>query len=117
MKIARTIDDLPVLQEDNVRLVHRTWRSAAEQILVSGLNYERQGAVDLTTLPFSTAADAAMYLRTGMIRADCRYPGDTYVVLDMPNGSHRLHRDVTKAPGVVPKEYVVGIIPTTDSQT
>jgi hypothetical protein len=33
------------------------------------------------------------------------------VVLDMPFDEHRKHERIGQAPGVVPPEYIVGIIP------
>ena len=104
-ELARSIEALPPLKEDYVRMVRLTAPSVAESILAEGLSYGSQGMVTSTVRIWSDATHAE-YTTT-----DPRFTDATAVVLDVPWQEARLHNDATKAPGVVPAKYVVGIIP------
>lgn len=107
--IAVTINELPVLQEGWVRMVHLTNRLPAEIVAAKGLDYARHLIVDSTARCYWRAEDAC-YTHT-----DPRFSGAGMraVVLDVPDAEVRLHqwRDKSKPPpGIVPAKYVVGIL-------
>ena len=108
MAVARTIEDLPVLKERYARLIHLTNSDNAEKIVKTGLDYENQGMVCATARIFSKEnEDRIIYFVD-----DPRFCGSHIraVVLDVSYEEVRMHLDVCKSPGVVPAEYVVGVV-------
>jgi hypothetical protein len=105
-KIARSVDELPELKEGYARLVHFTHESVTDVILESGLDYKRHGMVMSTASPYADEKDVEYSTD------DPRFSGKgtKAVILDVPFAEYRLHNDVTKAPGLVPAEYVVGVV-------
>jgi hypothetical protein len=106
-KIAHTKESLPSLKEGHIRLVHLTRAEAAESILKTGLSYRGHGMLQ------STARGWGDEKMVEFSSKDPRFSGEgmVAVVLDMPFDEHRKHERIGQAPGVVPPEYVVGIIP------
>jgi hypothetical protein len=102
--IARNIESLPSLQEGYLRLLHGTDPQTAEQIAIHGLDYSEQGMIDATTRSYSLESGVDYYTD------DPRFSWGKTVVIDMPADEYRLHRDVTKSPGKIPAEYIIGII-------
>lgn len=104
-KIASSIEELPPLREDYIRLLHFTRPEAAEEILTSGLNYlgditsTARGWDDESEVDYNVSSDPRF-----------SYEGVKLVVIDMPIDEHRLHTRVTTATGNIPGKYVVGII-------
>lgn len=105
-KLASSLEELPELKKDYVRVVHITTPDNALKIVKSGLNYEKYGMLS------STARSYADPDRVEYFSDDPRFssPLKKVVVMDIPREEHRLHESVTKSPGVVPSKYVVGII-------
>jgi len=104
--VARNIQSLPPLGEDHVRAIHMTDPDTAEEIAKNGLDYSKQGILQSTARYWSNAADVP-YDKPG----DRRFNRMSAVVMDIPQKDLRLHNDVTRSPGVVSPEHVVGIIP------
>lgn len=105
-KISRTIEELPALKEAHARLVHLTDETSAESISKSGLRYK--GMISSTARAYSNPND------TEFVSEDPRFSGSHVraVVIDMPFEELRLHdwRTGKSGPGIVPKEYIVGIV-------
>jgi len=111
--VARTIEELPILKDEHVRLIHKTAvKEKAEEIAKTGLNYKQNCIIDQTVLAFADASDAERYLRTGRTpyHSLFRHPGRFAVVLDVSFEEYRTHMNLVAAPGIVPAECVVGII-------
>lgn len=106
-KIAHTKEELPPLKHEHIRLVHLTIKEAAEKILKTGLDYSRHGMLQ------STARGWGDEKMVEFSSKDPRFSGEgmVAVVLDMPFDEHRKHERIGQSPGVVPPEYIVGIIP------
>ena len=102
--IARTKEQLPPLKEGYVRGVHFTSPKAAESILQSGLNYEKQGMLS-STARYWQDEDLVEYSTP-----DRRFAGCVAVIFDAPIKGLRNHENIEKTPGVLPSNYIVGII-------
>lgn len=104
--IARRKEDLPVLKEGYIRLVHLTHAAAAEEVLKKGLDYSRHGMLQSTARGWSKESDVQFS------SDDPRFQGEgiVAVVLDMPFDEHRIHERIP-APGKVDPKYIIGIIP------
>ncbi len=106
-KIARTRAELPSLKADHARVVHltHTYGNVIDDIIQGGLKYK---VILGTTARTWSKAEDAVYDTT-----DPRFSGPTVVavVMDVPIDEHRLHETVGKAPGRIPPEYIVGVIP------
>ncbi len=99
------LDMLPPLKDGYMRLVHLTSPAAAEDIVKSGLHYEKQGMISSTAEAWSHAEDVRIDTE------DPRFAGATKaVVLDVPTDEFKLHNSVTQSPGAIPPEYIVGVI-------
>lgn len=105
-KIASTIEELPPLKKNHIRLIHTTNPNNVKDILEKGLNYEVQGMIDSTARAFADPENIEYYSEDPRFS----WKGAKSVILDIPIEEHRLHRDVTKSPGVVPAKYIVGVI-------
>jgi hypothetical protein len=121
-KIARTIEDLPVLKEGYARLVHLAHFIPAERVAESGLDYSKHGMVSSTARIYSREEDVEY------TSEDPRFSGDHIraVVLDVPIDELKLHdgslqvsqqRPKPSLPGhaihvlgLVPAKYVVGVV-------
>src|SRR3989344_5888550 len=103
-KIASTIEELPPLQDGFVRLIHATNPETAEEVARTGLDYSAQGMVQSTARAYAKPDEIDYYTD------DPRFAWGISVILDLPEEEYRLHDDLVKSPGVVPAEYVVGII-------
>ena len=118
-EIARTIEELPVLREGWMRLVHLCDHSCAEKIVDNGLDYSRHDNIFYTVRVYSCAEDAEYSHK------DPRFSGSNIraVVLDVPVDEFKKHDGTQVAPstgrmpgtrriaaGLVPAEYVVGIV-------
>lgn len=106
-EVVRDKAGLPSLKEGYARVVHFTHSEAAEQIIQTGLKYK-----------WSLDTTARLWQREEEVEfsnADRRFnfEGAVAVVLDMPIDVCNLHqnRTSTQAPGVIPPEYIVGIVP------
>ena len=106
-RVALKKEDLPPLRDGYVRVVHLTSKNAAEEILKTGLNYKRHGMLQSTARAWSNEKDAEFST------TDPRFQGEhmVAVVFDIPFEEHRLYENITKSPGIVPPEHIVGIIP------
>ena len=106
-KVARTKEELTPLMHDHIRLVHLTAKELAEKILKTGLDYSRHGMLQSVARGWSDEKIVEFSSE------DPRFNGEgvVAVVLDMPFDEHRKHERSGQSPGVVPSEYIVGIIP------
>ena len=105
-RIASSVDELPPLEEGFVRLVHITVPKHANEIVQTGLDYQRHG------MAMSTARAWSKPEEVKYCSDDPRFssPEMKVVVLDVPNGEWRLNNNITKAPGIIPGKYVVGVV-------
>lgn len=112
-KIARRIEDLPQLQLGYVRVVHLTKISGAglASIEENGLSYKGQGVLSATARVWADASWVEYSSR------DPRFSGKgtKAVVFDMPAEELRMHDSVTRAPGFVAADYLVGIVESCES--
>jgi hypothetical protein len=106
IKIARSIEELPKLKEDFIRIVHLTNEKHVEGIIEKGLNYENQGMAMATASAWSKEEDVEYSSE------DPRFSGVGIraVVMDLPNDEWKLHNNITKSPGVISNKYIVGVI-------
>lgn len=110
-KIAHTKEELPKLQEGYVRVVHVTkvpeGGEYLEKIKEKGLDYKMYGMLSSVARYWQNENDVEY-----SIQGDPRFSGPEAraVVMDVPMEEIRLHDKITKAPGVVPAKYLVGII-------
>ena len=102
-----TIESLPPLEAGSIRLDHITHKSHVADILTHGLDYDAQGMISSVTRGWDRSQDIVWKIN------DRRFSGDdvVHIVIDMPFDMHKLHNNITKAPGRVPPEYIVGAIP------
>lgn len=105
-KMAKAREDLPPLKEGFMRVVHLTSASAAEEITASGLDYSKYGMLSSTARAWSNADDVEFS------STDPRFQGEhmVAVVFDIPMAEHRLHENITKSPGKVSPEHIVGVV-------
>ncbi len=105
-RIASSADELPSLKDGYIRFVHITVPKHANEVAQSGLDYSRHGMAMSTATAWSKPEEVKYY------SDDPRFssPEMKVVVLDVPNGEWRLHNNITKAPGIIPVEYVVGVV-------
>lgn len=106
-KIARTKEELPPLKKDHVRLVHVDASGRhVEDILNSGLDYSKYGMIDSTARVFGKEEDVTYSM------TDRRFnvKSAKAVIFDMPISEYRLHRDITKSPGRIDAQYIVGVV-------
>ncbi|MBI4176672.1 MAG: hypothetical protein HY518_05680 [Candidatus Aenigmarchaeota archaeon] len=115
--IARTIGELPPWKEGHAWVIHKTTPGGAEKIAGEGFNYARHYSIDQMAWPFSYEDKdmAYAYLRTGILPDsywDARAFGNALVVMDMEYGELAAHQGRGKKmpPGLVPRDYVIGII-------
>lgn len=111
-RYATTLDSLPALPTGYGRVVHITRSPAAiTGIIDNGLYYRQQGVLNGTSRIFSRAEDARF---DG--NEDPRFsgPGSTAIVMDVPVQDLVQHTDIRSAPGMVPPEFLVGIIDVSD---
>lgn len=110
-KIAQTKEDLPKLQEGYVRVVHVTkvpeGGDYLEKIKEKGLDYKMYGMLSSVARWWGNENEV-MY----SIEGDTRFKGEgaRAVIMDVPMEEIRLHDKITRAPGIVPAKYLVGII-------
>ena len=102
MKIA----DLPALKPDYVRLVHITHPSVVDRIKQTGLNYENYGMVSSTARYWQEETLCEYWSKDPRFS----FPGAVAIVMDVPMDEIRLHDNVRESPGVVPAEYIVGVV-------
>ena len=109
-KIATTIGELPELPEDYVRVVHLTSEENSKGILEEGLKYENQGMAMSTASAWSNPGEVK-YSST-----DPRFSGSHIraVVMDIPNQEWKLHNNITKSPGKIDSDRIVGVINPSD---
>ena len=80
-------------------------------------NYEKNGTIDQTSHAFSKEDQASHYALTGKVKdTKFEYPGNYAFIFDVPNVKYKKHTNITKAPGSLPKEYLVGVIHIKDSK-
>ena len=107
--VARKIENLPRLKEGYARGVHLTGEDNAENIANFGLDYKSQGMISSTARFWSSERDVD-YQES----KDPRFSGKHIraVIIDMPFEELKLHdwRTGKPGPGIVPKEYIVGIV-------
>ena len=108
--IVRKREELPHLKEGYGRLVHLTSPSAAEGIIQAGLNYEKQGMI--TSIARIWSKESEVQFETN----DPRFGGNVAVVMDVPFEELKLHNSVTKSPGVIPPDYIVGVVTNEDKK-
>ena len=110
-KIANKIEDLPKLKKDYCRVVHLTKfpESYLASIIKEGLKYN-YGMLSATARWWGNEKEVDYF------SDDFRFSGEgTHaVVMDVPNDEIRLHDNISKSPGIVPKKYLVGIIDVSD---
>lgn len=105
-KIARRINELPALKEGYVRLVHISNPEVIDNILHKGLSYENEGMITATARVYGKAEDAEYF------SDDPRFASEELkaIVIDIPAEEYKIHNDITKSPGVLPPEYIVGVV-------
>ncbi len=103
--------DLPKLKEDYARLIHFTSNQrGVELALKQGFIYEQQGAISSTATIFTNEEEASAWITSGS-KEYSRFENDRFIVImDIPQSQLRLHNDVAKAPGIIPKENIIGVI-------
>ncbi len=106
-KIADTIEDLPPLKEGYMRLVHITNSPRIQNILDTGLDYEKYAMVMSTAVGYSSAEQAEYSSEDPRFAS----PQAKAIVMDLPADEHKLHNNVTKSPGRIPAKYIVGVVP------
>lgn len=105
-RIALSKEGLPPLKKDFVRIVHITTPYNAGQILTAGLDYEKYGMAMSTARAYGNPEK----VEYGSDDPRFNYPGLKVVVMDMSNDDWKLHNNVSKCPGRIPPEQIVGIV-------
>jgi len=107
-KVALTLSELPQLKEGYARVVHLTKvpEERLQAIRENGINYEEQGMLSSTACWWGNEKEVKYFTD------DPRFsgPGTKAIVMDVPFEEIKLHNDPTKSPGVVPPQYLVGVI-------
>lgn len=102
--IAVRVEDLPELAEGYARGVHMTARELVEQILDRGLDYSRQGMLMSTARIFREGQEVEY------TTDDPRFAKSVDIVFDLPFDQVRLHNDISKSPGLIPSNQIIGVI-------
>lgn len=102
----RDREALPSLKEGYIRLVHLTGAENVESIISNGLDYRRYGMIQ--SMVRGWVDEDQVELES----SDPRFQGKNMVavVMDVPFQEARLHDNVTKSPGILSSEYIVGVV-------
>ena len=111
-KIAYKKSDLPNLKKGYARVVHLSNSYDVDSIRKHGLNYERQGILSSTARWWQNEKEVEYF------SDDPRYSshGVKAIVMDVPFEEVRLHNDISKARGIVPSKYIIGILDISDEK-
>ncbi|MBF0494314.1 MAG: hypothetical protein HQL28_04200 [Candidatus Omnitrophica bacterium] len=118
-QIARTVQDLPQLPAGWIRAVHiirpGSRPDAAKLIQDKGLDYSKYGVVRSMTRVSSDSGLVDIEYNS----ADPNFSGPeaVAVVFDAPSEEWKKHESRSTATGVIPGNYVVGIVPATPEST
>ena len=107
---SKSIEALPPLKSDCVRLVHIADPGAVAQIRKSGLDYKSQGMISSTARWWADSSHVEYWANDPRLN----FEGAQAVVMDVPANELRLHNDPTRAPGSIPAKYIVGIVEAKD---
>jgi len=103
-EIAITVAELPELPEGYVRVVHIANPIYEENLLNNGLDYNKYAMAMSVARAYGNAKEAEFWSDDPRFS----YDGAKALVMDMPGEDWRLHNSVTRHPGVIPKEKIVG---------
>jgi hypothetical protein len=104
--IARTVDKLPELNADCVRVIHFTRAQNTENILKTGLDYGHLSMAMATARAWGKADEVEYYSDDPRYN----YPGVRIVVMDMSNEEWKGHNETQTAPGRISQDKIVGIV-------
>lgn len=105
-KLAETISELPKLPQGYVRAVHLTNKYHRESLLRDGLNYSKYG------MGMSVARAWGDEKSVEYWSDDPRFFGENTkaLVMDISDNEWLLHNNVTKCPGVITPDKIVGFV-------
>lgn len=105
-KIVTSLQELPILKDDYVRVVHLTNEERVGSILENGLDYSSQGMAMATARAWSKAEEVEFS------STDPRFshPGIRAIVFDLSNNEWKEHNRIGKASGTIKPNTIVAVI-------
>ena len=110
-KIARTIEELPKIPEDYIRLVHITSPRNENGLFTNGLDYQKYGIAMSVARGWNREEEVEVWADGPRFN----FPGAKALIMDIPNKDWLIHnnltrKDLPKAPGIILPKYIVGFV-------